>query len=379
MLKILKKVTFWPFAGGDGAEVIYALRNNSTLAKKILDSIEETGQNVRKYYQQRLPSNPSKDYYFMHRDTPENETVIVEYGFVDSTGDDVEQIKNNYEKYAEAVVKAVANYKGINYVAPLGGDFYTVTKGDTLWSIANKYGITVAELKKLNNLPTNSLSIGQTLKVVSEEETIPEDYLIYKVKSGDSLWKIANEYGTTVDTLMSINNLSNNNLTINQQLFIPKTKESGVESKKTYTVKSGDSLWKIANENNITVDELKNVNNLSSNILSVGQVLIIPEYSTGEINYVVQSGDNLYSIANKYGVTVDDIKKLNNLSFNLLQIGQILKIPGSTNYNTYIVKSGDSLWKIANTYGTTVNKLMNINNLTTNNLTIGQKLLIPTN
>lgn len=365
--------------GGDGAEVIYALRNNSTLAKKILDSIEETGQNVRKYYQQRLPSNPSKDYYFMHRDTPENETVIVEYGFVDSTGDDVEQIKNNYEKYAEAVVKAVANYKGINYVAPLGGDFYTVTKGDTLWSIANKYGITVAELKKLNNLPTNSLSIGQTLKVVSEEETIPEDYLIYKVKSGDSLWKIANEYGTTVDTLMSINNLSNNNLTINQQLFIPKTKESGVESKKTYTVKSGDSLWKIANENNITVDELKNVNNLSSNILSVGQVLIIPEYSTGEINYVVQSGDNLYSIANKYGVTVDDIKKLNNLSFNLLQIGQILKIPGSTNYNTYIVKSGDSLWKIANTYGTTVNKLMNINNLTTNNLTIGQKLLIPTN
>ncbi len=315
----------------------------------------------------------------MHRDTPENETVIVEYGFVDSTGDDVEQIKNNYEKYAEAVVKAVANYKGINYVAPLGGDFYTVTKGDTLWSIANKYGITVAELKKLNNLPTNSLSIGQTLKVVSEEETIPEDYLIYKVKSGDSLWKIANEYGTTVDTLMSINNLSNNNLTINQQLFIPKTKESGVESKKTYTVKSGDSLWKIANENNITVDELKNVNNLSSNILSVGQVLIIPEYSTGEINYVVQSGDNLYSIANKYGVTVDDIKKLNNLSFNLLQIGQILKIPGSTNYNTYIVKSGDSLWKIANTYGTTVNKLMNINNLTTNNLTIGQKLLIPTN
>ena len=81
--------------GGDGAEVIYALRNTSTLSRKILEEIEKEGQNIRKYYQLRLPSNPIKDYYFMHRDTPNNETVIVEYGFVDSTKDDVEQIKNN--------------------------------------------------------------------------------------------------------------------------------------------------------------------------------------------------------------------------------------------------------------------------------------------
>ena len=81
--------------GGDGAEVIYALRNSSTLSKKILNELEKEGQNIRKYYQLRLPSNPSKDYYFMHRDTPNNETVIVEYGFIDSPEDDVEQIKRN--------------------------------------------------------------------------------------------------------------------------------------------------------------------------------------------------------------------------------------------------------------------------------------------
>lgn len=364
--------------GGDGAEVIYALRNASTLSKKILNELEKEGQNTRKYYQLRLPSNPSKDYYFMHRDTPNNETVIVEYGFIDSPKDDVEQIKKNYKEYAEAVVRAVADYKGIKYVAPLGSDYYTVKKGDTLWSIANKYGITVSKLKSLNNLKTNVLQVGQTLKVSSnDEEIIPDDYLLYKVKSGDNLSKIAKEYNTTVSTIMKINNLNTDKLTINQQLLLPKTKKT--EAEKTYTVKKGDTLSQIAYNNKITTSELKKANNLTSDLLKIGQVLIIPSKSTGEINYIVQKGDNLYTIANKYDTTISDIKNLNNLLTNTLQIGQILKIPGSTNFNTYIVQKGDSLWKIANKYGTTVKKLMTINNLSNSSLKIGQSLLIPTN
>ena len=364
--------------GGDGAEVIYALRNSSTLSKKILNELEKEGQNVRKYYQLRLPSNPSRDYYFMHRDTPNNETVIVEYGFIDSPKDDVEQIKKNYKEYAEAVVRAVADYKGIKYTAPLGSDYYTVQKGDTLWDIANKYGTSVSKLKSLNNLKSNVLQVGQTLKVSSkEEEIIPDDYLVYKVKNGDNLSKIAKEYGTTVSTIMKINNLNTDKLTINQQLLLPKTKKTSAE--KTYTVKSGDTLSQIAYDNKITTSELKKANNLTSDFLKIGQVLIIPSKSTGEINYIVQKGDNLYTIANKYDTTVNDIKSLNNLSTNTLQIGQVLKIPGSTNYNTYLVQKGDSLWKHANKYGTTVEKLMTINNLSTSTLKIGQSLLIPTN
>ena len=364
--------------GGDGAEVIYALRNNSTLSKKILNELEKEGQNVRKYYQQRLPSNPIKDYYFMQRDTPNNETVTVEYGFIDSSKDDVEQIKNNYKNYAEAVIRAVLDYKNLPYKAPAGEGYYTVKKGDNLWDIAHKYGMTVSELKELNKLSTNNLKIGQTLKIAKNDEKNPDEYLIYKVKNGDNLWDIAKKYDTTVSTLKSINNLKSENLTINQQLFIPKTNNLGIKNDNIYTVKKGDTLYDIAEKYNVSINDIKEKNNLTSNMLKIGQVLEIPNSSTGEVNYIVQKSDNLNTIANKYGVTVSDIKKLNNLKTNTLQIGQVLKIPGSTNYNTYTVKSGDSLWKIANKYNTTVNKLKIINNLDSTVLQIGQKLLLPT-
>ncbi len=363
--------------GGDGAEVIYALRNTGALSKKVLDEIEKEGQNVRKYYQLRLPSNPIKDYYFMHRDTPNNETIIVEYGFVDSNKDDVEQIKNNYEKYAEAVVRAVADYKGIKYAAPSGFDYYTVKKGDSLWSIANKFGITVKKLKEINKLSTNVLKVGQILKLSENNEVVPDEYLIYKVKKGDSLWTIASKYNTTIETLKNINNLSTNTLIENQQIFISKSEISN-DNKNIYIVKKGDTLFDIAKLKGVTINEIKEANNLKTDVLQIGQVLNIPLSSSGEINYIVQKGDNLYTIANKYDITIDDIKKLNNLSTNVLQIGQILKIPGSTNYNTYIVKKGDNLWDIANKYGTTVKKIMTINNLDSTLLKIGQNLLIPT-
>ena len=379
--------------GGDGAEVIYALRNNSKFSNTILEELESEGQNIRKNYQQRLPSNPVKDYYFIHRNTPDTEAVIVEYGFLDSKGDDVNQLKNNYKDYAEAVVRAITRYKNLPYTAPVEGSYYTVQKGDSLWKIANKFGITVEELKNLNNLKTNTITVGQNLKVKLDEEKPVEDYLIYTVKSGDSLWKIANKYNTTVDTLMNINNLKGTTLTINQQLLIPKTENIEIDVKEEpkgieYTVKAGDSLSKIANSYGITVDRIKSANKLTGNTIYVGQKLLIPVSDTkveekepttsAGINYVVVKGDNLYTIANKYGVSVNDIKSLNNLSSNTLQIGQVLKIPGTESYTTYKVKKGDSLWKIANTYGVTVNELKNINNLSGSTLSIGQEILIPT-
>ncbi len=199
--------------GGDGAEVIYALRNTNSLSKKILSELENSGQNVRKYYQLRLPSNSKKDYYFIHRDTPNNEAIIVEYGFVDSTKDDVNQIKNDYKKLAEAVVKAVCEYKGIKYkgVSNINNNsnYYIVKKGDTLWDLAVKYKTSVKNIKDLNNLKSDVLQVGQKLLLPSKT---------YIVKKGDSLWKIAKEYNTTINDLIKNNNLKSTTLQIGQKL-----------------------------------------------------------------------------------------------------------------------------------------------------------------
>ncbi len=205
--------------GGDGAEVIYALRNKNTLSNLILNELEKEGQNVRKAYQRRLPSNTSKDYYFMQRDTGNTESITVEYGFLDSTGDDVKQLKNNWKNYAEAVVRALTQYLNLTYIPVEGSSYYTVKSGDSLWSIAKKNNVSVSELKEINGLVSNTLSIGQVLKIPTEiKEEIESN--TYVVKSGDNLYKIAQNNNTTVNELIKLNNLTNTNLSIGQILKI---------------------------------------------------------------------------------------------------------------------------------------------------------------
>lgn len=313
--------------GGEGAEVIYALRNKDTLAKRILENIGAAGQETRKYYQRRLPSDTSKDYYFIHRNTGNLEPLIVEYGFIDNTKD-VEFLKENYEELAEAVISAVANYIGVPYKAPNGliTNTYVVQKGDTLYSIANKLGTTVSELKKENNLTSNTLQIGEVLRIPTKE-IYEEEENIYIVKKGDSLYSIANKYNTTVEELKRINNLTSNILSIGQILKLPSDKASDVENEEntiSYTVQKGDSLYSIARKYDTTIDRIKDLNNLTTNLLSIGQVLLIPTDTNLETTYTVQKGDSLYSIAKKYNTTVDRLKQLNNLTSNLLSIGQIL-------------------------------------------------------
>lgn len=163
---------------------------------------------------------------------------------------------------------------------------------------------------------------------------------------------------------------------LNQQLLIPKKDiivEEGV-----YTVKSGDTLYSIAQKYNTTIDDIMKLNNLTTSVLSLGQKLKIPQVlePSGGIDYVVKSGDNLYSIAQKYNTTVNEIKSLNNLSSNLLSVGQTLKIPNQSGSITYTVKGGDNLYSIARRYNTTVDEIKRKNNLTSNNLSVGQILVI---
>lgn len=309
---------------GSGAEIIYALRNNSNLASSLAENLDDAGLTVSKYYQRRSENDTSKDYYNIQKDTGLIETIIVNYGNINNINE-ATNIKNEWEDYAEAVVKSLANYTNVPYYKEgESQEIYTVKKGDSLWKIANKYNTTVEKLKSANNLKTNTLSVGQKL-VIPSISVSPEVSDTYIVQKGDSLWGIANKFNMTVSELKNLNNLTNNLLSIGQVL---KIKDSSNNGKTTYTVQKGDSLWVIANKYGITTEELKSYNNLTSNLLSIGQVLKIPQGKTSTENiYTVKKGDSLWTIANRYNTTVEKVKVLNNLTSNLLSIGQQLKIP----------------------------------------------------
>ena len=288
--------------------IIYPLRSSDKLASLIFSNLENNGISVNKYYQRRLPTNTKYDYYSIIKDTNPNETIIIEYGDVD-----------NYKQVVDIIVKSIIEYLALS-------DTYKVKSGDTLYSIAKKYNISVNELKELNNLKNNNITVGQLLKIKSNipsKEVTGKNY--YIVKSGDTLYSIAKKYNTTVDEIKKLNNLKSDNLSIGMELKIKE--EPSSTNYIDYVVKSGDNLYSIAKKYNTTVDEIKKLNGLTSNLLNIGMTLKIPIQIGNYINYTVKSGDNLYSIAKKYNTTVDEIKKLNGLTSNLLSIGMELKIP----------------------------------------------------
>ena len=359
----------------EGVEIIYALRHDNVLANNIASSLEKSGVMVNKVFQRRLPSDTSKDYYFIQRDTGNTIPISIYYGYVDNKND-VNNFKD-YQKYGDAIVSGILAYVK-NIPVTSDGETYIVKSGDSLWSIAKRYGVSIDDIKKANNLSSNLLNIGQVLIIPSEEEP-PEigDFIVYTVSSGDNLYKIATKYNLTVDDLVNYNDLATTNLSIGQQLLIPVQKTNETQ---TYIVKSGDTLYSIASKYGISVNTLKNYNNLTTNVLNIGQKINIPVTSeqtpSSYLDYVVKKGDSLYSIASKYNTSVSDIMKINNLNTSLLNIGMVLKIPVKSSEITYIVQSGDSLYSIARKYNTTIGSIKSKNNLTSNNLSIGQILII---
>ena len=305
--------------GGEGAEVVYALKNNSSLANKILNNIEEKGQIPRKIYQRRLPENPNLDYYYILRETGNTTPLLVEYGFIDNKNDSV-KLNKNIEDYVEGVVQAIAEYLNYPYKPPQeeqAKDSYIVQKGDTLYSISKKMNIPIETIKKINKLDNNTLSIGQIL-YLNEKDNPEEEY--YIVQKGDTLYSISKKFQMKIEELKELNNISSDTLQVGQVLIINGNKMP--DNNQTYIVKKGDSLWGISKKYNIPINELIAINQLDDLTLQIGQELIVTP--SEQNSYVVQKGDTLWSVAKKNGLSVEELKELNNLTTNLLSVGQKL-------------------------------------------------------
>lgn len=340
--------------------------------------------------------------------------------------------------------------------------FHTVKSGETLSGIAEKYGISVSELKKKNKLDGSKITLKQRLKIKSEETILigePQKELAVKqkdveitavklsagkemavskdvatethlVSKGETLTSIAKKYNVTVDALKEINQLQSGKILLGQELKLTKsvdptevavvtTKQQSLSSAKTivksiptkkYIVQSGDNLIAIAKSNNITLDELKQLNNLQTTNIHAGQELVVSgslseavvstegvvkrqtigeKEVTDAKTYKVKSGDNLTAIAAQAHVPVSKLRELNQLSSNKIKVGDVLVVPEETvevaktekstirtNDIIHKVKSGESYYSIAKKYHCTMAELKGWNNKTSDQVNIGDNLTI---
>ena len=304
---------------------------------------------------------------------------------------------------------------------------YTVRANDTLTGIADEFGLSLKQLADYNGLSvTSGVRVGQKLSLketaqsrakVNDEKNSSLTKVAtqsYTVKRGEYLKLIADRYALSNQELADLTPGLNagSNLLVGQKINVPlnDVKSLATSSAKTpsvkaepqfkvesYKVQRGDTLYSIALQSKMSLSELVDLNNLSSNSgLQVGQSIKIPAGSTVPDTYTVQSGDSLTAIASKYNLGMDYIADLNNMSRTAgLRAGQKLKLTGevptvetpktvekqttASNNSTdiHVVKSGETLNSIARKYHLQLNYLAELNNLSrTANVRVGQRLKI---
>lgn len=280
---------------------------------------------------------------------------------------------------------------------------YRVRSGDTLSGIARRWRITMKSIVTANRLRSDRLRVGQRLvltvpnvprqAIASTQRSESSQHVIHRVRSGETLSTIASRYGVSIAQLKMTNRIRTNLIRPGQRLRIPFGGADAVSDTKIYTVKAGDTLSTIASRYGVSVVRLKRANRLSGDSLRIGDRLEIPtQVAVSEApkrvaqsrTHRVRSGESLYTIGKRYGVSVDRIKAANGLRRNTIRVGQELVIPARSSGSTsasegkvHRVRSGDTLSEIARRYGTTVSKLRSANGLTSNRLRIGQELKIP--
>ncbi|MES2240768.1 MAG: LysM peptidoglycan-binding domain-containing protein [Bacteroidota bacterium] len=290
------------------------------------------------------------------------------------------ELKNNSHFKNVTTTTAVASVEKPSYAIGSVTQYYKVKEGDNLSNIANKYNVAINDLKKWNKLSSNTVSYGKVLTIIAPE--IETNTAIASVNTKvNKAEKVKKE--VKADTLIASN-------------------------KTNYIVQKGDNLSDIAEENNVTVAQIKEWNKLTANTIQAGTSLQVAEKeietkevvaATPElknIEYTVQKGDNLGNIAKKFGSEISDLKEWNHLSDNNIALGKTLivaknEIAINTSRATaasfkknnnalqhdYLVKKGDSLFSIAKKYsGVTVSDIKKWNEINNEEIKPGMKLKI---
>ena len=310
--------------------------------------------------------------------------------------------------------------------------YYTVKAGDTLYGISRKFGMSLSQLISANGISTSSvIQPGQTLRVVGGESastvvktntaSIRTSGGNYIVQSGDTLYSIARRSGVSLNTLLSINGLSQSSIIFpGQSLTVGqsdgRTVSAGYMPSKTtstsgtYTVQAGDTLYSIARRSGVSLNTLLSINGLSqSSVIHPGQTLSVSGSASqatatqvsyqsagstsGNGTYTVKAGDTLYRIAYNHGISLTTLLSINGLSeTSTIRPGQQLVVSGSakattsttkattvsysTGASTHTVQAGDTLFRIAKNNGLTLSELRALNGLTSNTIRVGQVLKV---
>ncbi|ATW24442.1 LysM peptidoglycan-binding domain-containing protein [Candidatus Formimonas warabiya] len=277
------------------------------------------------------------------------------------------------------------------------GTFYTIRSGDTLPRLATRFNTTVNAILNANpGLDPDRLRVGRRICIPAAEAPVTcEDGRFYTIRSGDTLLRLADRFNTTVDAILDANpGLEPENLRVGQRICIPAAQAPVTcEGGTFYTIRSGDTLFRLADRFNTTVDAILDANpGLDPESLQVGRRICIPAAEAPSPTcpgrtYTIRSGDTLVVIAQRFGVTLQALLAANpGINPRMLRVGQVICLPTSAGGgvtcpygNVYVVRTGDTLSAIAARYGLSLRQLLAANPQITNpnNISIGQSICIP--
>lgn len=306
------------------------------------------------------------------------------------------------------VTKAIVMNDTLNYsiqrITLPKTKYYTVRRGDNLAEIADKYNVSIVDLKNWNKLKSNTVARGKSLKIITNESVVRTVKKESKNSKASLEIQLDNQKTALSETKTA-------NVEITNKIIRIDTLSS--KSSAFYVVQKGDNLSIIAKKNNVTVEEIKEWNHLSNASIQLGASLQVAKYVTENkeelasapklenVEYIVKKGDNLGSIAKKFGTPLTDLKEWNNLSDNNIALGSSLivaknEVPiiskaaaetfkkkanlasaSKNNSLNYYVKKGDSLYSIAKKYpGVSISDIKKWNDINGEDLKPGMKLKI---